>query len=579
MSVGLFCSMFAVSLVAFMARCCGRDSELMQFSNERLGFDLSVGAMTQQKIMRILRFGYFLTSAMYLGLSALAVKLLNMDSNMYYCVVIGHVGGYILSIISELATSKESLSSMLATVISVLPGGDVNLDDPNAVSSADLESQSTSSSIPGLSAIKSFVSSAMVAAVIKLRQGARVVSQNALSKLIEPIGSGVLKALIVGMSSSLAPILIIFGILLSCGNLGGTWGITMAGVSMLSTCVMPIAFCAMSPLLSSAATLFIISEHPEEVIEEANAMTWIGDTAANSVKGFTTGAASLVSFCLFFTFTQTAGVSSVDLITDPEVLPGIMLGSVMPNVFAALTLSTLSVVSQTLATHTPKSVADEADAGVMQGSAASYLSNLADTGLTCAMWHLMVPAAFAISLTEMIAFFFNTQVLAGFLAGAIVSGLVMANMLATTGASMDSSSNSNAFGASLKDAGGPSINVLTKLICLVAIINTTKSWALFALVIATAVIVASVFAFNLYRTGKASFDPVVMQEEMDRVRLRATSMIVKPFSSVTDSFKASNLETAETTDVVVETANVMKDVSQVTVPPKESDRDDELDLK
>jgi hypothetical protein len=213
--------------------------------------------------------------------------------------------------------------------------------------------------------------------------------------------------------------------------------------------------------------------------------------------------------------------------SDPQVLPGLMLGSVMPNVFAAMTLSTLSQVSSAMA-HQPM-------LGAKSGN--EYLARLADAGLKLAMWHLLVPAAFAIGLTEFVSYFFGIRVLAGFLAGTIISGLVMATTLTTTGASMDSqsSSSSSVLGASLKDAGGPSINVLTKLVCLVAIINTTKSWVLLALVAATALIVLAVYLINVRAGAKASLlDPTQafagLSDLADAMHQRTASMMGRIYS-------------------------------------------------
>lgn len=554
MSVGLFCAMAALLLVVFLVRCCARDSELVAFAVSRFDVDCSVGELTQQKIMRILRCGYVLTSALYLGLSAVAVKALNMDSQMYYCVVIGHLGGYILSAISELATSQESIASIFASALAWLPGG---TDAPAAHTSAgddgarhlashDLESQrkradhsvavtpSSSSSSPStLSSFGVSIVSGVASVVSKIRHGIRHVSeQTAIGKLLEPLGSGAdtLKALVVGMSSSLAPIVVIFAILLSCGNFGGTWGITLAGVSMMATCLVPITFCALSPLLASVSCMFEMSADGGIPIDgvvrsSCEALVWIGNAASNSIKGFATGAASLVSFCLFFTFVRASGVETIDLIADPQVLPGLMLGSVAPNVFAALILNTLSKVKDTITVSDEQSV----DVDAVLGLNRAYLAAVADASLTSAMWHLLLPAAFAIGLTECVSFFFGMRVLAGFLAGTCISGLVMANTLTTAGSSMDaSSSNSStnsALGASLKDAGGPSINVLTKLVCLVGIIDTTRSWALFALVVAAAIIIFGVFLVNLLRSGKATFDPAVMQNEIARARDRAACII------------------------------------------------------
>jgi K(+)-stimulated pyrophosphate-energized sodium pump len=149
---------------------------------------------------------------------------------------------------------------------------------------------------------------------------------------------------------------------------------------------------------------------------------------------------------------------------NPQILPGLLLGAVLPFVFAALTMSVLNSVTASIKAQSSADVVDRNE----------YIKRIANSGLSSALWHLLVPAAFAIGVTEAVGYLFGTLVLAGFLAGAIVSGLVMATTLTNTGAAMDSSDSSSVFGASLKDAGGPSINVLTKLIAIVTMINTLQ---------------------------------------------------------------------------------------------------------
>jgi Na+/H+-translocating membrane pyrophosphatase len=540
-SCGIFSGMVSLGVVSFFTRCCGRNSELMQFTASRLGHDFSLGVIDQRKISRILRGGYYLTSALYLCLSAVTVRVLNMDSNMYYCILIGHLGGVLLSVASELATSKDDLGTILAQFVGGQDDAAVAAAAAAAVAAAaaapensehpsrgDEEANIASPSDGGDDAASSLSASAS-AGLVKFRQAMRSMVDNPLARLLQPVTGGVLKALTVGMSSSMVPIVVIFSILLSCGNTGGTWGITLAGVSMMATSIVSVAYSALSPILSGAYHLFCISRHAEELLTEADALTWIGDSAANSVKGFTAGAASLVSFCLFFTFVQAAGVDSIDIMTDPQVLPGLMLGSTMPNVFAAMTLGTLSQVSSAM-THQPM---------VGAKSRNEYLARLADSGLKLAMWHLLVPAAFAIGLTEFVSYCFGIRVLAGFLAGTIVSGLVMSTTLTTTGASMDSSSSNSVLGASLKDAGGPSINVLTKLVCLVAIINTTKSWVLLALVAATALILLTVYLLNMRAGNKASMlDPTHafagLSDLTDAMHQRTVSVIGRVYGQPED---------------------------------------------
>ena len=473
-TIGVFSSLFALSLVALLLRYAASTNQI-EAEHDSVLAAIAAESAKESKILSILRSGYVLGTIMYLVLSYEATMILHFQNNMYYCVLIGHLGGSILSLTSEISAQKDQIAPILG----------IKLEESEDFLDFESEEDGRRASVEN-----------------KQRSGL-LLAQEQLKHFVRPLSAGLLRALLSILSSSVAPVLVIFAILLWCAYMADTFGVVIAGVSFMSNCMFSIAYSVVFPILANSHSFLTLTKQTESILFSSSTVQQLGATVSNTVKGFASGAASVVSFCLFVAFASLAGVGSIDLISDPSVLPGLLLGAMVPFLFSGLTLTTITSVSSRISHKMKETLVSEMETDQQ------FLALFTDFGLSSAMWHLLVPATFAISLTESVLYFFGIKVLAGFVAGAIVSGLIMATTLTTAGVAMQGEEERNAaiFSGTLRDAGGPSINMLTKLICVASIILVAqKSWALFLLVVIVLILVTLVYTFNIIYSGRASFD-------------------------------------------------------------------------
>jgi Na+/H+-translocating membrane pyrophosphatase len=512
MAGGMLASLLSMSAVLIILRCCGPKGEYEAFASTFVqahtgasgvtgviagGMDLfSLRLTDTTRLLRLMRFGYILTSAVFLIVAASIIYSLSFDPEIYQCVVIGNLSGVLLSLVSEFATNKnekvlkEDIARQIRRFsVSVLPPPSAK-DDDNKEDEGALTKSFRKVSL-GLSTVTTAVTS---------------VVPEKVKAMLETSTHGMLTVMLKGVASSMMPVVVVFTVLLWCGNLAGQFGVTIAGVAIMATSAFAISYNSIQPILGgSSALIQMLNEQSTEqsFVEDAISLSHFGDSIGNSVKGFTAGAGSLVAFCMFSGYTRLAGVQSIDLIASPQVLPGLLLGAVLPFMFAALTMSALDAVSTVIA----------AEKQAVANSESDFIQRMSDSGLASALKHVLVPAACAMGLTQFVGYVFGPMVLAGYLAGMLVSGLVMATTLTNTGAALDLSSSSSFFGSSLKDAGGPAINVLSKFVMVVIMLNSAKSnWAFFGLIMLLCAIIACVFLYNLYKTNTFDFNSKALED-------------------------------------------------------------------
>ncbi len=304
--------------------------------------------------------------------------------------------------------------------------------------------------------------------------------------------TNVIGGLAIGMESTFLPILVLAGGIWGSYAMAGLYGVAIAAAGMMATTAMQLAIDAFGPIADNAGGIAEMSELEKEVREKTDVLDAVGNTTAATGKGFAIASAALTALALFAAYVGVAGIDGID-IYKAEVLSMLFVGAMIPFIFSSLAIRAVGEAAMAMVEEVRRQFREIP--GIMEGKGKPEYDKCVAISTDASIKKMILPGAITIAAPLLVGFLAGPEALGGMLAGATVSGVLMGMFQNNAGGAWDNAKKSfekgveingemyykksdphkasvtgDTVGDPFKDTSGPSMNILIKLMSIVALV-------------------------------------------------------------------------------------------------------------